>query len=74
MKQRKYPVAVAIFAEATRLNPTNHVNFLLRASALIYQLLRSKQQSISNRMTCWPRLTWRFLRQGVSEKRRRSIL
>jgi tetratricopeptide (TPR) repeat protein len=37
MKQRKYPVAVAIFAEATRLNPTNHVNFLLRASALIYQ-------------------------------------
>jgi tetratricopeptide (TPR) repeat protein len=37
MKQRKYPIAVAVFTEATRLNPTNPVNFLLRASGLIYQ-------------------------------------
>jgi Tfp pilus assembly protein PilF len=37
MKQRKFPIAVAVFTEAARLNPTNPVNFLLRASALIYQ-------------------------------------
>lgn len=37
MKQRKYPIAVAIFAEAARLNPSNPLNPLMRASALIYQ-------------------------------------
>jgi tetratricopeptide (TPR) repeat protein len=37
MKQRKYPIAVAIFEEAARLNPTNPLNPLMRASALIYQ-------------------------------------
>ncbi|HYU99416.1 MAG TPA: tetratricopeptide repeat protein [Pyrinomonadaceae bacterium] len=37
MKQKKYQVAVAIFAEAARLNPTNPLNPLMKASALIYQ-------------------------------------
>jgi tetratricopeptide (TPR) repeat protein len=37
MQQRKYPIAVAIFAEASRLNPTNPVNALMRATALIHQ-------------------------------------
>jgi cytochrome c-type biogenesis protein CcmH/NrfG len=37
MKQRKYSVAVPIFAEAARLNPANPLNPLMKASALIYQ-------------------------------------
>jgi len=37
MRQKNYPVAVAIFAEASRLNPANPVNALMRATALIYQ-------------------------------------
>lgn len=37
MKQKKYQVAVAIFGEAARLNPTNPLNPLMKASALIYQ-------------------------------------
>jgi tetratricopeptide (TPR) repeat protein len=37
MKQREYPIAVAIFAEAARLNPANPLNPLMKASALIYQ-------------------------------------
>ena len=37
MRQRKYQVAVAIFAQAALLNPTNPMNPLMKASALIYQ-------------------------------------
>jgi tetratricopeptide (TPR) repeat protein len=37
MKQRNYPVAVAIFAEASRLNPRNPLNVVMRATALIHQ-------------------------------------
>lgn len=37
MQQRKYALAVAIFAEASRLNPTNPLNPLMRAMALIHQ-------------------------------------
>lgn len=37
MKQRNYAVAVAVFAEATRLNPENPVNAVMRATALIHQ-------------------------------------
>jgi tetratricopeptide (TPR) repeat protein len=37
LKQRKYPIAVAIFEEAARLNPANPLNPLMRATALIYQ-------------------------------------
>lgn len=37
MQQQKYPMAVAVFAEAARLNPTNPLNPLMRAVALIRQ-------------------------------------
>ena len=37
MKQRNYAVAVAIFAEASRLNPANPMNAMMRATALIHQ-------------------------------------
>jgi Flp pilus assembly protein TadD len=37
MKQRNYAVAVAIFAEAARLNPANPMNEVMRATALIHQ-------------------------------------
>jgi tetratricopeptide (TPR) repeat protein len=37
MQQKKYPIAVAVFAEASRLNPTNPMNHLMRAIALIHQ-------------------------------------
>jgi tetratricopeptide (TPR) repeat protein len=37
MQQRNYPVAVAIFAEASRLNPQNPLNVVMRATALIHQ-------------------------------------
>jgi len=32
-----YAVAVAVFSEASRLNPTNGANVLMRATALVYQ-------------------------------------
>jgi len=37
LQQKNYPVAAAIFAEASRLNPANPLNALMRATALIYQ-------------------------------------
>ena len=37
LKQRNYAVAVAIFAEAGRLNPTNPLNPAMRATALVHQ-------------------------------------
>ena len=37
MRQKKYAVAVAVFAEAARLNPANAMNPLMRATALIHQ-------------------------------------
>jgi cytochrome c-type biogenesis protein CcmH/NrfG len=37
MKQQKYSIAVGVFAEASRLNPSNPMNPLMRAIALIYQ-------------------------------------
>ncbi|MEP6913368.1 MAG: tetratricopeptide repeat protein [bacterium] len=37
MQQKKYAVAVAVFSEASRLNPTNPMNALMRATALIRQ-------------------------------------
>lgn len=37
MKQRNFPVAVAVFAEAARLNPANPTNAVMRATALIHQ-------------------------------------
>lgn len=37
MKQKNFAVAVAIFAEASRLNPANPMNQVMRATALIHQ-------------------------------------
>jgi tetratricopeptide (TPR) repeat protein len=37
MRQKNYAVAVAVFSEASRLNPTNAVNVLMKATALIHQ-------------------------------------
>jgi tetratricopeptide (TPR) repeat protein len=37
MKQRNFAMAVAIFAEAARLNPSNPVNAVMKATALIHQ-------------------------------------
>jgi tetratricopeptide (TPR) repeat protein len=37
MQQKKYAVAVAVFSEASRLNPMNPMNALMRATALIHQ-------------------------------------
>lgn len=37
MKQKNYAVAVAIFAEAGRLNPQNPMNAMMRATALVHQ-------------------------------------
>ena len=37
MKQRNFAVAVAVFAEAARLNPANPMNAVMRATALIHQ-------------------------------------
>lgn len=37
MQQKKYAVAVAVFSEASRLNPVNPMNALMRATALIHQ-------------------------------------
>ena len=37
MKQKNFAVAVAVFAEASRLNPANPMNAVMRATALIHQ-------------------------------------
>ena len=37
MKQKNYQVAVAVFGEAMRLNPSNPMNAVMRATALIHQ-------------------------------------
>jgi tetratricopeptide (TPR) repeat protein len=37
MQQKNYAMAVAVFAEASRLNPTNPLNALMRGIALIHQ-------------------------------------
>jgi tetratricopeptide (TPR) repeat protein len=43
MKQRNYAVAVAVFAEAARLNPENPMNPVMRATALIHQAAGSEE-------------------------------
>ena len=42
LKQRNYAVAVAVFAEAARLNPANPMNAVMRATALIHQAAGSE--------------------------------
>ena len=41
MRQKNFAVAVAVFAEAARLNPSNPVNHVMRATALIHQAAAS---------------------------------
>jgi tetratricopeptide (TPR) repeat protein len=43
MKQKNFPVAVAVFAEAARLNPSNPMNAVMRATALIHQAAGSAE-------------------------------
>jgi Tfp pilus assembly protein PilF len=43
MKQRNFPVAVAVFAEAARLNPANPMNAVMRATALIHQAANTNE-------------------------------
>ena len=43
MRQRNYAVAVAVFAEAARLNPANPMNAVMRATALIHQAAGSEE-------------------------------
>ena len=46
MKQKNFAVAVAIFAEAARLNPQNPTNAVLRATALIHQAAGSSDDRV----------------------------
>ena len=46
MKQKNFPVAVAIFAEAARLNPQNPTNAVMRATALIHQAAGSSDDRV----------------------------
>ena len=46
MKQKNFAVAVAIFAEASRLNPANPTNAVMRATALIHQAAGSSDDRI----------------------------
>jgi len=51
MNQKIYPVAVAIFAEAARLNPNNPMNALMRATALIHQATTVPEEQIADRQS-----------------------
>lgn len=48
MKQRNFAVAVAVFAEAARLNPANPTNPVMRATALIHQAANVSASAPSN--------------------------
>ena len=47
MKQKNFPVAVAVFAEAARLNPANPMNAVMRATALIHQAANTSDSAPS---------------------------
>ena len=47
MQQRNFPVAVAVFAEAARLNPSNPTNAVMRATALIHQAANTSESAPS---------------------------
>lgn len=47
MKQKNFPVAVAVFAEAARLNPANPTNAVMRATALIHQAAHTDESAPS---------------------------
>ena len=45
MKQKNFPVAVAVFEEAARLNPENPTNPVMRATALIHQAANTSESA-----------------------------
>lgn len=47
MRQRNFAVAVAVFAEAARLNPANPTNAVMRATALIHQAANTSDSAPS---------------------------
>ena len=47
MRQRNFAVAVAVFAEAGRLNPANPTNAVMRATALIHQAANTSDSAPS---------------------------
>lgn len=49
MKQKNYAVAVAVFSEAARLNPSNPVNALMRGTALIHQAATISEAAVADR-------------------------
>src|SRR5262245_45871150 len=49
MGQKNYPVAVAVFGEAERLNPTNPMNALMKGTALIHQTTTLAEGDTANR-------------------------
>ena len=51
MKLRNYGVAVAVFAEAERLNPNNGMNALMHATALIHQAATLPETQIADRQS-----------------------
>lgn len=45
MKQKNFPVAVAVFEEAAKLNPENPTNPVMRATALIHQAANTSESA-----------------------------
>ena len=50
LNQKNYPVAVAVFAEASRLNPANPMNALMRGIALIQQAATVDEANAADRI------------------------
>lgn len=51
MKMKNYAVAIAIFAEAARLNPNNPMNALMHATAQIHQAATIPETQIADRQS-----------------------
>jgi len=49
LSQKNYPVAVAVFSEASRLNPSNPMNALMRGIALIHQAATIDEANTADR-------------------------
>lgn len=50
LSQRNYPVAVAVYEEAGRLNPSNAMNPLMRGIALIHQAATTDETNTAERL------------------------
>jgi Tfp pilus assembly protein PilF len=49
MQQKNYAMAVSVFSEATRLNPVNPLNALMKATALIHQAYAIDPSKVEDR-------------------------